>query len=156
MKNEYLTIAEFAETVGVSKQAIYQQLNKKLKGFVQVVDGKKCVEKTALALYVINDVEQEVEQGVMTDLPTIDEIYAMVEEFYNEKLCTEMQARIDQLEEDKRQLYIQLERKDKQLEEKERTLQQAQTLHLGTQTGNLLEEDTQAGRKGLFKRIFKK
>ena len=32
-KGEYLTIAEFAERAGVSKQAVYQRLNKGLKEY---------------------------------------------------------------------------------------------------------------------------
>ena len=45
---EYISIAEFAEQAGVSKQAVYQRLNKSLKAYVKVVDGKKSIDIRAL------------------------------------------------------------------------------------------------------------
>ena len=48
MDEQYLTILEFAKRVGVSKQAIYQQLNKKLKPYLIVVDGAKKLDIKAL------------------------------------------------------------------------------------------------------------
>lgn len=45
---EYISIAEFAEQAGVSKQAVYQRLNKSLKAYVKAVDGKKSIDIRAL------------------------------------------------------------------------------------------------------------
>lgn len=45
---EYISIAEFAERAGVSKQAVYQRLNKSLKAYVKDVDGKKSIDIRAL------------------------------------------------------------------------------------------------------------
>ena len=151
-KNDLLTVKEFAEAAGVSRQAIYQQIDKSLKDFVKVVDGKKHVEKEALMLYSVNKVDSDVDKSVKEDftkLPTVDELAAQEEMLYNEQLIAELTARIESLERDKERLYS-------LLEEKEKSLQQAQALHLGTQTGTFLEEDTQVARKGIFARIFKK
>lgn len=41
MGKEYLTIAEYAEIKGISKQAVYKQLNNKLKDYVEIVENKK-------------------------------------------------------------------------------------------------------------------
>lgn len=41
MNQEYLSIKEFAAAVGVSQQAIYKQLNNKLKPYLKMVDNKK-------------------------------------------------------------------------------------------------------------------
>ena len=53
-KKEYITIAEYANIKGVSKQAVYKQLNNKLKEFEKVVDGKKCLD-----IGVLTEVEQQ-------------------------------------------------------------------------------------------------
>ena len=39
-KEQYITVSEFSKRANVSKQYVYQQLDKKLKEFVKVVDNK--------------------------------------------------------------------------------------------------------------------
>lgn len=51
---EYITIAEYAEIKGISKQAVYKQLNNKLKPFLIVVESKK-----HLKIEVLNEVEKQ-------------------------------------------------------------------------------------------------
>lgn len=69
---EYINIAKFAEMAGVTKQAVYQRLNKDLLNYVKV-DGKiKMISTAALPLFSLKlnssersikaSVEQEVEQ----------------------------------------------------------------------------------------------
>lgn len=53
IKKEYISVSEYAKIKGVSKQAVYKQLNNKLKPFVEMVDGKKC-----LKIKVLEEVEQ--------------------------------------------------------------------------------------------------
>lgn len=48
MNDELLTIKEFAEAAGVSKQAIYFQLDSRLKPFLVQVENKKMLKKEAL------------------------------------------------------------------------------------------------------------
>lgn len=48
MGKEYLTIAEYAEIRGISKQAVYKQLNNKLKDYVEIVENKKCLKISIL------------------------------------------------------------------------------------------------------------
>lgn len=64
---EYLTVSEYAEIKGISKQAVYQQLNKQLKEFLILVNGKKCVNisiLTADELEKLKLLKQPVEQPV--------------------------------------------------------------------------------------------
>lgn len=51
IQEEYISVSEFASRVGVSKQAVYQQLSKKLKPYLLVVDGVK-----KLSIRAISDV----------------------------------------------------------------------------------------------------
>lgn len=67
---EYLSIKEFAELAGVSQQAIYKQLNNKLKKYLKEVDGKKTLEKSALELFKKQENSSTVEQQLINMLQT--------------------------------------------------------------------------------------
>ena len=62
-EKKYITVSQYAKIKGISNQAVYKQLNNKLKEFVILVDNKKC-----LKIEVLNEVEQarlkEVEQPI--------------------------------------------------------------------------------------------
>lgn len=51
MKEDLLTIKEFAEAAGVTQQALYQRLNKSLQGYVVEVNGKKHLKRDALSIF---------------------------------------------------------------------------------------------------------
>lgn len=70
MNKDYLTIKEFAATVGVSQQAIYKQLNNKLKTYLKVVDNKKMLDKSALELFKKQPETTQVEQQLINMLQT--------------------------------------------------------------------------------------
>ena len=71
MDKELLSIKQFAEAVGQTQQAIYQQLNKRLTSYVVLKNGKKYVKAEAVGLYAeqefnnkfneLNGVEQLIE-----------------------------------------------------------------------------------------------
>lgn len=54
MKDELLTIKEFAARAGISRQAVYQKLDGKLSAYVVIVNGKKMLDKRALDIENIN------------------------------------------------------------------------------------------------------
>lgn len=70
MAKEYISIKEFAELAGVSQQAIYKQLNNKLKTYLKIVDGKKTLEKSALELFRKQENSSTVEQQLINMLQT--------------------------------------------------------------------------------------
>ena len=51
MNGELLTIKDVAQRAGVSTQAIYQRLDKDLKPYLQVKEGKKYLKAEALELF---------------------------------------------------------------------------------------------------------
>lgn len=64
-QNEYIGISEFAKRVKVSKQAVYQQLDKKLKPYLIVIDGKKKLNIKAISEVYdkqSEEIDKEVEQ----------------------------------------------------------------------------------------------
>lgn len=64
-EQEYIGISEFAKRVNVSKQAVYQQLDKKLKPYLIVIDGKKKLNIKAISEVhdkQSEEIDKEVEQ----------------------------------------------------------------------------------------------
>lgn len=59
MKDELLTIKEFAARAGISRQAVYQKLDGKLSDYVVIVNGKKMLDKRALAIENTNKIIDE-------------------------------------------------------------------------------------------------
>ena len=51
MDKKYYTVAEFAKKAGISKQAVYQSLEKKLNKYVKEVDGKKYIARDAFSVF---------------------------------------------------------------------------------------------------------
>ena len=49
MNNELLTVQQFADAAGISKQAVYKAINSQLTSFVQIVNGKKMIQRKALS-----------------------------------------------------------------------------------------------------------
>lgn len=65
--NEYLSVKQFSERAGVSSQAVYKQLNNKLKKFKKVENGKIYVNIRGLSCFVSTNstnVVQPVEQMI--------------------------------------------------------------------------------------------
>lgn len=63
--NNYISVSQYAEIKGISKQAVYKQLNGKLKEFLIVVDNQKFIDLNALNEVEkerLNNIEQPVEQ----------------------------------------------------------------------------------------------
>lgn len=148
--DEYITIAEFSRRAGISKQRVYQLLNKDLnKGlnkFVKVVDNRKMLHIQALDEYglkgacsnlkgVEQPLEQGVEQGDTTPSPTTP---------------NELNATLELLKSTIAILEGQLKEKDKTIHELTEALKteqlqtsQAQALHGGS-LKQLLGETEQA------------
>ena len=104
MDKVYLSIKEFAAAAGVSQQAIYKQLNNKLKPYLKVVENKKMLDKSALELFKKEEVNNPVEQQL------------------NNKLIDMLQTELDEKGQ-------QLREKDKQIAELQKLLDQSQKLH---------------------------
>lgn len=77
IEKEYISVSQYAEAKGISKQAVYKQLNNKLKPFLKVVDGKKCLDISVLTEVEqpkVNQVEQpfnQVEQPLNNQIESL-------------------------------------------------------------------------------------
>jgi transcriptional regulator with XRE-family HTH domain len=114
VKNELLTIQEFADAAGVSKQAIYKRLNNQLKPFVQLVDGKKMLSNKALIEVYGVEVEQKINPTLNNQSQPFESLIAMLQK--------ELEAKTEQLT-----------AKDRQIEELQAALKREQELHTSAQ-----------------------
>lgn len=107
---EYITIAEYAEARGVSTAAVYKRLEKGLKPWYRVVNGKKCLLSSVLkeerANGFINVDKKEVEY--LTNVDNAEE----------SPIVKELRAQIAQLQADAAAQRAAIQEKDKQLEER--------------------------------------
>ena len=141
MNNNYITVSEFATKAGISKQRVYQLLNKSLKEFVQEVDGKKVIDIKGLELFENNENHSRLEQAFEQDL--------------NKTLIDTLNTTIELLNK-------QLAEKDKQIIELTETIKiQAQSINaanhaeLAEQLKIENSEDREKReKKGFFKRLF--
>ena len=145
---QYITVSEFAERANISKQRVYQLLNKRLKEFVKVVDSKKMLDITALESFKSQEGCSNIQEGCSN----IQEGCSSLEQEQNSTLDL-LKTTIDMLQK-------QLEEKDKTIHELTEALKaeqvhasQAQALHAGTIKQSIEEKATPT--KGNFlKRIF--
>lgn len=70
MNGKYLTVAEFAEKAGVSKQTIYDQMTegKRLAPYKKKINGKKMIRSDALSYYT-SDSERTPETETVSSPP---------------------------------------------------------------------------------------
>ena len=122
MKSEqYITVSEFSKRANVTRQYVYQQLDKKLKEFVKVVDNKKMLNIKALELF---------NQG---------EDCKVVEQQFSQQLNNQVDSLNRQIE----SLLDQLKAQDEQIKDLSTMVKQEQALHLATQQKLLLLEQKQ-------------
>lgn len=119
---EYISIAEFAEQAGVSKQAVYQRLNKSLKAYVKVIDGKKSIDIRALEDLYGKDGCSRLEQVFQGKIQGVEQ---GIEEEKEGQLINKL---IDALQEELKIKDEQLNEKDRQIKELHNLLDQQQQL----------------------------
>lgn len=94
----YLTIKQVADMVGVSRQAVYNQLSTKLKDYLLIVNGQKMIDSEALSevygleldkldskedLQNVNQMSSEIERlskEIEFKNKEIERLYSMLEE----------------------------------------------------------------------------
>ena len=136
---ELLTVSEFVEIIGISKQAVYKQLNNKLKPFVQRVENKTFINRKGLEVFQSTKLNNHSTNFQPTD--------NQVEQ------PRETEFLIKQIEEQNKTIEFQraeIERLSKLLEN-----QQVLLLNEQQKTTLLLSEETET-KKGFFKRVFGK
>lgn len=78
MESKYISVKEFSERAGISVQAVYKQLNKRLKPYLTMVDGIRMLDIKGLEEVYGKSAEHKVEQKV--DEKLLNQLIAQLEE----------------------------------------------------------------------------
>lgn len=77
---EYITVKEFAELCGISQQAVYKQLNTRLRDYTKEVEGKKCIDRSAISVMKKEKIKLEDYKRFTDSRKRIDELIKQVED----------------------------------------------------------------------------
>ena len=136
-KEELLSIKQVATIVGVSQQAVYKQLNNKLKDYVVEVEGTKKLRREALEEVYNKAVEQKLNNNDSTvEQPIQPEIKIVLET---------LQQQLKEKDEQIRNLQISLDKA-------QNSLDNAQKLH-GMDVQRIMALEDKANNKW-YKRLF--
>lgn len=171
-KKEYLTISEFAERAAVSRQTVYNNLDKKLSKFTVEIDNKKLIEIKGLEVFgvkkdvkVDTGVDKEIDNNFTSENNSFKEVIKVLTEQLREK-----DKQIERLQEELRRAAASADEKDKYIQEQGRRLaellEQANKLQENNQVLIGLANDYKAKleegsssnsneKKGFFRRLFK-
>lgn len=161
-QDELLTIAEFAELAGVSRQSIYKQMSTRLSKYCKLVDNKKMIEYRALAEVFGIPVEQpcqpENDNSVNHNVNPSEPFEEIIEMLRNELEVKNRQ--ITTLQEQNIQL-------TETIAKMSDSLQAAQALHAGTiqqqlegpvehQSESAPEPESESLKVGFWARLFRR
>lgn len=141
-KKAFYTVAEAAGLLGVSRQAIYQALNKQLKPFSSKVDGRIVIESAAFSDVNDKQLDKEKDKQQLNIQVLVQEVEKLKIQLDESGKREKMLA--DQFEYLKQQIKI----KDETIEGLRTALDQQQKLQLLTQ-----QQPKQLGG-GFFRRLF--
>lgn len=160
-KKELLTVQQFADAAGVSKQAIYKAINGQLKPFIQIVNGKKMIQRKALSeIYGI-----EVDQPLTNRVNPLNLTLQMLQQQLEEK-DRQLAAKDKQIEKLSEELAKEREHSRGTTDKLALLADQAQKLHAIDQlqppaeevvepTNVVLEAEPEQKKRGFFS-LFKK
>lgn len=126
-QNEMLTVKEVAEIAGVSVQAIYNRLEKDLKPFLIINNGKKRLDKRVLKVIEKASFSTDVKDDIKPLLNLIEK--------QNEQLQRELEIKNKQIED-----------LSTALAAAQRTAEAAQALHAGTIQKQLTDGEPEKNR----------
>ena len=129
MDKKYYTVAEFAKKVGVSPQAVYKQVNKRLKNHCKLVEGRKVISENAFSVFPSEMVE-----------PNVDINTQLVANLWNQ--IREKDRQIETLGNQLNEKDLQIARRDEQISELTKAFREAQALHAGTLQRELSDNST--------------
>ena len=144
-EKKYISISEYATIKGISKQAVYKQLNNKLKKFVVMVENKKMLDIAVLTAEELNQVEQPLNQPLN-----------QVEQPIDNHLLLLLEKQIEEKDNTIKSLLVQIESLQEQNGKLTDLLNNSQILLGMEKKKQLLEQDNQKPtRKSIFN-LFKK
>lgn len=149
MGKEYLTVAEYAEIKGISKQTVYNQLKKDLKDYLIVVEGKKCIKTEVFNLFQSN-LNQKFEKDFQDFQPKFETVESILKAQIEDK-----DRLIERLLEQADTLQAQNANLTEQIGKLTELLNNSQVL-LAVEKNRYIEQETQKKEKKGILRLFRK
>lgn len=151
MENEkqYITVAEYAKRMNVSKQTVYNQLKKDLKDYLIVVEGKKCIKTEVFNLFQSN-LNQKFETNFQDFQPKLETVETILKAQLEDKdrLIERLLEQADTLQAQNADLIEQIGKLTE-------IINNSQVL-LAVEKNRYIEQETQKKeKKGIF-RLFRK
>lgn len=155
MNKKYITIKEFSKAAGISTQAVYKQVDNRLKPYLKMVDGKKMINVDALKLYKEEKPQEHEENSNSTSCATSCSTIAQpqkVEQQIIDLLKDELDKKNKQIE----KLQEQLDKAQTLISQEQqlRLVEQQKYIDLKEQVDDLTKEEAEPKKKGLFSRFF--
>lgn len=141
--DEYISVSEFADRAGCSKQAVYQQLNKKLKPYVKVIDGKKTINSKALREVYGKEIQPE-SQSVVKE----------VDQELNKELIDLLKTQIEEKDQQIKELHRLLATSQMQLTESAHKVQELEDKLDDKQRQDTAEKKEEPEKKSWIRRLF--
>lgn len=144
---EYITISAFAKAVGTTNQAIYQQLNKRLKPYYKVIDNKKMLSVQAIEDIYKKSVDKDVEVNKSSN---------------NDELINSLKSHIEDLQNQLSVANAEKQEKDKQIADLTETIKSlGQSINARNHTDLAEKLETKMlndrnKKQGFFSRLFGK
>lgn len=106
-QDDFISIADFARAAGVSPQSIYPRLDKDLKEYCQLINGRKSLHRDALKLYEIKPPDNELTAVLKVLEKQLDAKDSQIEQLNNRiKELQEIIKASQQIEHEKNQLLL--------------------------------------------------
>lgn len=141
--DEYISVSEFATRAGCSKQAVYQQLNKRLKLYVKVIDGKKSINSKALLEVYGREIQQN-SQSVVKE----------VDQWLNKELIELLRSQIEEKDQQIKELHRLLATSQMQLTESAHKVQELEDKLDDKQRQETEEKKEEPEKKSWIRRLF--
>lgn len=146
---EYMTVSAFAKAVGTTNQAIYQQLDKRLKPYFKVIDNKKMV-----SIQAIQDIYKK----------SVDKENKSTEQLNSQELINSLKEHIQDLQNQLSVANAEKQEKDKQIADLTETIKSlGQSINARNHTElaekletKMLDDGSAKPRQGFFSRLFGK
>lgn len=90
-KSQIVSVSDFSQLVNTSVQAVYSRLEKDLKPYLKIRNGKKYIDTKGLEVYGIEMTQEEIRDTTATEQPTNKEYNKMY--FEIEKLRQQLEEK---------------------------------------------------------------
>lgn len=146
---EYMTVSAFAKAVGTTNQAIYQQLDKRLKPYFKVIDNKKMV-----SIQAIQDIYKK----------SVDKENKSTEQLNSQELINSLKEHIKDLQSQLSVANAEKQEKDKQIADLTETIKSlGQSINARNHTElaekletKMLDDGSTKTKRSFFSRLFGK